>query len=1202
MSSKRIKPIKVSTFKGINRDVSSNDASPEVARILRDMRITPEGKLVRRPEYDTLYDYRPQQFEHTTDDDANQRRVAQMAAGGETYLSHRRKCIALGASGATEYVFTGYVQIDNAPASPTYQTQRLYIERGTRSGLDITWMESTERLFVFGLSADAQYLSDIVDFSMVMDSTKTILYIVISYYDASAATRGIVIYSVTNLYTGNFATATLTADVNNPFSTTAAPVQDIDVDFKNLNLWIVYVGSNILQIIRYRPGVSISYYSYNPGVAPYAVSIVNNSNSATDLIITYSYTSGADVIATYATLNATSATFTDGLQIGNISTLPASYQAGPCCAIDTDGTPHWLYLNTSNTLTHSYLTGGAISSQVMTAALSSGLTGQRYTGWDFVVKNGCVTIFYCPSSPSHSIYKAVRIVTIVDTEAGVYNQSDYTQTYKHDLVEKLASGYQRYFNCYRKYETNTSNRLTYSTGLYFHHATDQHVVKYLHSDKGLYNLSDVHTTDTKQQTMKAIWKGTIPTTSGTTEKQFMLQCDDNRLYRRINYMWMLLEGQRTIDNSRWNWNTVYTPRSHPFNYGGVVRFPAGTGATNQTGWYSYIDRYYFNNDEANRWTDHFSQLARPAPPTAEHFVGIWHKTEQDHADPVNDTRWIPFAVHGPGIEDSTSRVISKFRTYAAGGANEGYVPYIEVFGAISFEYDNTVESQLLLQASNSPVEIGIPEPNSDTFHCWKWIAFGKDVPGGSDLALVKWDSLTAGHLNQRITAINLYLGEMQSEGDTKETVQYYKVKRIQVSAIPRTGESVFDTDTYEGTAVWTDTGSGIYSPADRTLGYVDFSMWDNRAAQGTAAENLGNPLTLYKSTGSGTELYTKQTFIPEGYAYAVTLQNEVWVGGVRLAGVSRANRLMRSARRLGTQVTPDQLAGPDSGAIADLPYDIQGLAHIDDSNLVVIGSSGIHHYDITGGVPIPRKELPEIGTNAADSVLSFIEGGVGQGVRGALFKDIRGNIRIYDGYGAQIISHPIRDDYDASNLGVISLNSTSMISIYVPLHQCLFLIYGTQLFVYDFISSAQWLDWRFAHSITAVCAGVDGELYFSDGKQVFIWPQAGTVDSPNPIWRGSDIILDPRNRGIAKAVFADYLCPGTTLKSQIYRDGSSANDATNAMAASASKTKGASGFTPANGQFEREIALGFGVTSAANCTDLQVDRVIQEILILNTVL
>lgn len=1212
MASTRIKKVEIRDFGGIDRTASSNDSPIQKARISRDGRRFPTGKFVRRPEYDFLYDYRNQQFEHTTDETGREVRGDGAGPGGggdgaatqeipnghQVYRSHGRKNICLGKSGTTEYTFVAYVEIHT-------NWHSLHLERGSRAAtaLDVTWTANGAncRKTIVSTPSQAGYANDWIEYSMVMNVAKNAIHLAVSMHDNTAGTTVVYHYTLTTLYAATVGgiTSTLTATIESSNNIT----RDIDIEISTTgDTFYAIWGRTVVgdDVIRYASGTAAGVWtavlSYTtPGLDFYGISLVL-SPASTSIYMTYTYTEGGLRKLNYTRSNDLLISFGAQSQVAtnqSTSILLADFYYRGVFAVDSGGDRHWVYLNDGGSLTHTYtksVYGGvdAFDSQVMTAAVcldATGVANEVATGWDFAVKNGCVSIFYVDNSLPLRTYKAVRVITSGDAELGTYNRSDYTETIQHDLIEVRAATIDvRYFGIYRKYERNSSLRLSWISCADTITTTN---IRFLHSDKGLYEIDDTHTAtnsvyaDTNQVVIEAIKESKVTSADGSLVQILILQCDDNRLYKRVNYMWMLLEGQRLIDNSGWNWVTVYGDHARFLDYAGSVRMLAGDGATNQNAWYGYVDRYFFTNDAANRYADHYSNLARPPEPATAIVTNV------GGINTDNDT-YNGFTEIVDGERVAKSGVQSNY-VFVAGVAD----PILGFHVAITYEQDGVEESQLRLVTTNGNDLVWVGVADENNFNNLIRLIF----------AVRTWNTVT-NPTSARLTAVNIYLGPPLNHQQSVDATEippdgWYKVKRCQISAQKPVGDNAFADDDVKGTALWSDAGAGLFNLTT----YVDYSMWSSRAAQGTAIDNLGTSLTRYQSTTSGTEIYTKLTTIPEGFKYGIVLQSEVWAASMRMAGVTRKNRLMRSARKIGNQVTPDGFTD-QMGTWTDLPYEILGLSQIDDNNLVVIGKSGIDIFDISGGILNKRDDIVDIGTDATDGVCYIKEGAVGQIIKGMIFKDSTGNIRLFDGYSAGIISDPIRDNFaltsdavDADNYGVLSLNSTSLIATYVPLHRTLWLIYGTKVYVWDITGGSNWQDWRVVHSITGVTIGVDGELFFTDGNTVFVWPQAGTIDNPNPLWRSSDVRLPEGMRAIPKKVWMDYICSTTTLQPKVWKDRGEVTDSTDDMNASTTQTTDRTGYIRSRSAARREIALGFGVTTAASLNSLEVDSLVQELLI-----
>jgi len=1188
-------------FKGIDRTASSNDSNPGSARVLRDMEIDPVGKLVLRDEYDTLYDDRPSQYEHTTDDTNDEQEVKDITNTHESWRSHRRKMVAVTNNGTDEYVFTGYCE-QSASSGDT----ELFIHRGKRGTTDITFPAdggADEPLRICGvddLNGNGYHTNDWIEFSFVSSMSSGsnathVLYIAVTLCDSQEPETQVRFYKVTDLYNADFGNATVSViqTGGNDYITTEASssliTRDIDIEIGTDNGdGDGYNGDRLFFFWGYDPvGGSANRFDYTSTADLTDIDSFTGSDDlyAGSIVIDTSVTASNSLYLTYTDdttlyyqlfvdsgvgnkLQASGNPVEVATGIYNGASLDFYY--GACFAIDGDGAKHWLYRTAEYTLTHNYQpSGGAVQAGAEVTDTLSSVTEVLNTGWDLVVKDGLVTVFYAYGTADDKIYKRVRIVDSGDED---YNSGSFyaAETVRADPNDYA---YRRYFGCYRKYEINVSKRLSYIIGS---NLTTNVTLRYLHSDKGFFDADfddDITSEGDRQVTIEAHREALIDDADGTMTQVLVLQCDDNKLYKRGDYQWVLLEGQRNVDNTGWNWTTDYGGRANIWDLNGTMRFNAGNGASNQNVWYGGIfDRYFFVNTTTHRYNDHYSQLARLDPMPISYVDSI---IEIEHDDaPDGYCEFVDIAgQHG------FTRITHKYKLREDGNPET----YAEFYFAFSLEYDGYQESQLRVQDSDTTYEVGfLPFEGG-----WRRVALLKvkfEIP--------VWNKVSS-PLNTRITAINIYMGEPTSDDDTKLTVQYDWVKRVQVSATKKTGEDPFGTgvaDDIKGEKEWT------VNAGDSTLyyieTYIDYNHWMGRQING-AVDRLGNSNVLYESTGSGSEVYTKNTFIPEGFEHAAVVNNEVWVANIRLAGATRTNRLMRSARRLASQVTPDQLSD-DLSTIADMPYDIKALASISNRILVVVGSHGVDIFDVSAGALVKKDEVAGVGTDATYSVTEMTEGGVGNIVKGVIYKDTEGNIRLCDGYGAQIISDPIFDDHDASNRGVEYLgNNYTAQFIYLQHYRKLILAYGTQIFVLDLKRGLRdFYDWRFSKSVDALCVGVDGELFFTDGVEIYVYPQAGSSDTPDPRWRSQDITFPDDVRLVALKAWMDYLCnwgSDPALKPYVYKDTTEVA-ATNSLAKHTTQQRDMTGFAFGTAAL-REMAFGFKTTTPANITSLEVDRI-----------
>jgi hypothetical protein len=1207
-------------FPGINRAVSAND-NPDGAAISRDGRRLPAGKFVRRDEYDSLYKYRAKQYEHTTDFEVDglvtygDQQVAAITNTHQLYSSHGRKTVVLGISGTTEYTFTAYVE-----KQITAHTHTLYLHRASRTttGLDVTWPAPTggpgadaQRIIVTSITpnAGADLNASWIEFSMVMNTAKTIIYFLVSYHNETTNETIVQSWKIgSNLYHANFSTGAVITGMNPSIEDDLNITRDLDIELVSvggvdqvIGFWGILDVVSGFTVFHYSIdaggwfGTAITQYPVVPTTDIYALSFIRNESlSIPSFFLFFTETSGAErrlwSQAFYYSVGSLPpfAPYVGAAWLNyyddSVTRTPADkFNSRGIISIDVDGKMYILYRLYTTVSTDKLRLTVANSDGTFSTFYNITTTPINTTDinncYDIVAKDGEITIFYTLQASPSVLRKATLIVTSGDAEAGNYLRANFTGTHQYDLVVDMgAKSYFKYFAAYRKYESNSSKRLSYciattdTTGQVFCH---------LHCDIGLYNASG-----SSVQQVTPVWpeEPLMPRTNFSAQQILIIQASDNRLYKRLNYQYVLLEGQRKIDNSGWQWTTVFDDHMRTLQYGGILRILAGCESTARNGVYQYIDRYFFNNDAANRYQDYHSDYQRPAPPPTGTFtvtsitladvLGLGY-TQQE----LYDLGWRPFASVGD---------TEIFNPYLLIPNSESPRAYAEFFTAMSFEYDDIEESQLLYQTPDTPYILGAVQ--AVNAQIYQYLQFHPSIKS--------WQICATGMISPRLTALNCYMGIKNTIADTKYTVQYYKVKRLLVSRTKPTGENAFGNDALKGTAIWSISAAGVATPHDIPDAWIDFNMWQaGLAAAGTAEANLGTALTQYKSTGSGTELYTKDTMIPEAYKFGIVLQNEIYALGVRLAGVTRPNRLMKSARRLGSIVTPDAFTD-DMGTNYDFSYDGQGIAHIDDSTLVIKGTHGTDIFDISGGILRKRDEITDIGTTKPDSVYSIAEGAAGDLIKGVLSQDPLGHIRLFDGYAEQPISDPIRDDFDTLNYGVKTLKANIKQIIYVPLYRCLLVSYGTQIFVFDLEGGKNWQDWRFVAALNASCVGVDGEVFFTDNTQVYVWPDAGAIDSPDPQWRELDVANNPDERLIPKDVWMDFIATGTTLQPKVWKDRGSATNSTNTLAVSATQVRRRTGYLRSGSSAMRETAIGFGVTTAANLTALEVDSIVQQFLVM----
>ncbi len=1177
--------IKQTTFDGIDRSVSSNDKDDQSANILRDMIIDPDDRLKLRDEYAALYEDRPSQFQHTTNDDSDQRVVNEDLNNHEIYRSHGRSCTVVANDGTDEYEFVAYVDRRSSSFINT-----LYVQRAKRNGVDFDTFQAT-RVDVRSTPADnPNFANDWIEFSMRWDEFTNLEFMLI-VHDDSAGTTEVESWTLDTIFAATFNDASTGLTQNNGAAAIESSTQitrDIDFD----------IQSGVIYAFWCRDvGVTTDIHYANDGdwstIGTISLpSDIYGISAAKDPLVG----TGGDVWLSF--INDVGATnpvklelFSAGVPSGSpITVASTSYQGAgslssyrTILAIDADGLKRVLYRTDQTTLKMSYqaASGGVFTGRVMTVTSDLAVDGIiSQTCWDMVAKDGTLTVFYITATDPYAMYRKVAILDSTDE-----NYIDQTTMYGAELVEDKVVTVDTwvYVNCYRQYEVNTNKRVSYIQG---EAISTNLFVKYLHSDKGLFDddfdgsVAEASSLDVQIESLK---EPLVNDDGGTLSQILITQCDDDRLYKRGDYQWDLLEGSRLRDNSDWLWETVFENPAQIWAKNGTVRANAGTAATSQNAWYDYIDRYFFDNTADTVYDDHFSSLARlPAPDAAI----------------ITDSRTTVAAPDGyePFSTANDTKVVNPYRP-----DDDTFGEVVEFFTAISFEYDGFQESQLR--------KIPVSAQSNHGFDLVGRISAGAFFPIQKiTIDMNDWNPVTATQVASptsiRLTAISIHWGIRLAEEDTADTVVYEKVKRVTVSGQKPVGDNVFTgiaaIDDQRGTKIWTDNVDGTYS----IIVYPDYIDFANRTP---ASDYLGNPLVLFDSTAAGTEIYTKSTLIPEGYNQAIVVGDEVWFGGVRLAGVTRTNRLMRSARRLGSQVTPDQFSS-DIGTVLDLNGEIKSLSKIGEDLLVVITSNGVEQFDVRNGFLTKVDELAEVGTNARLTPTPILEGGIGSLIRGVVYKDLQGRVRIFDGAGAPIIDAQVKDNHDSSNKGTSSFNtsrvqqgldSTSAVFIYLPHHRKLILAYpsgsNAVLLVKDFESNGRWYDWRFLDQIDYATVGIDGEMFFTNGDEVFQWPKSGSDDVPDPSWRGKDRAVPNGFRGLIRKIWMDYLytSDGTDiLLPGCYKDRSgSRTNATNALADSSTQTRGRTGFTRVNSQFGREVAVEFHITDASKLTALEVDSI-----------
>ena len=624
---------------------------------------------------------------------------------------------------------------------------------------------------------------------------------------------------------------------------------------------------------------------------------------------------------------------------------------------------------------------------------------------------------------------------------------------------------------------------------------------------------------------------------------------------------------------------------------GVVNVGYGVGEKLVGANYRLINRSFFNDTAANGYADHFLDVSPLKPPDSSILVPdvvaisatianagravsniVHRRIIPQGGGQANEGRIVwngvagvvgddianySFVAHGTGAgyvygvneaffsadrgmrfndtqtnEDNGRQVVTRCRSF--------YV-------ALSYVYDGFQESQLYVI------------PNANTFGSSEVLGYGENGSDGLvglgyrfgpedygfyilkaitvNLRLPDLMNRVVGGLNPRITAVKVYLGEVTDAAQKSTEVNFYPAKTILISKVGTWKDTA--ADWANGEKPWVLNGS-YWEHNDTTPGnyypvVIDVDDYLAMFDAGTYESINGHTDTFMDAT-----LGLQRSPFPESYKVMETFGTKTVLGGVRIDGVNRDNRLLINGVKVtsdGQSVdTPDVL--PDQLAI-DLDFKIQNIAKIDDTTGVVIGDTGIGILDVVGRVF--RKLDKHYGTDSPDSVSDLSVGKEGVGF---LFKD---KFVLFQGYvDPESISDQIKRDSEfGSSIGLTTAiaATTDCWAFYVADAKQLLLIFRASpypVFILDMNDkNGGWLHATFTDAFKAGCNGVDEKLYWLSGYKVFQYPYGQTDNGTKPSidFRLSDASLP---EDIELDVERFYLTAkqgsGETLSATIIRD------------------------------------------------------------------
>jgi hypothetical protein len=1181
------KLVHIKRFGGEEHSGSSPDKKTTSADVMKDRIINPRGRLQKRPGYGALVSgstakalghLSPLTDRFIVDNIVN-------TGGGtdyvECYNSHGRKCSVVGVSGSNTYEFQGVITVNDSDGSII-----LRIYRGLRANGEVTWSGSISdtlgtvsgATLDFGIAVNSAS-QDWVDYSMVLSGTSIYVAITLRNDTGAGTTYDSTVYvaKIDNIFTGTFNNANVGAwskvdsadlvskdDANEfvPFGI------DIAVDGEGkLHVVIPYYdNTGSKYIIKYSQsniakdtwGSEVELTSAGDIHAP-SIVVTPGGDGTENIYISWAEDAGTDLVKfrTFTADSSPSAGLGSPISLATSPILDGNYSwCRAILAIDTGGDLHFLYRTAAQNLYHSRYSGGTEDAKIVVSDAenfrklsntaydvnTNNLPASQYHCWDMVVKNNFARVYLVDDED-----------TTVMSEVTRGNGNNWNPVRE---VESLAT-YHGFLNCRRVYEAYKPMSL-----MYIHTLGAVRDFKYVRDgisrdDPAVPLIEAMHEWEMPRP---KIWVGGALVDVAPIQT-IILQCSDNlyRIYNAdnidvpvVNYSefrglewWERLD--KTIENGGFGDDMTRpdpTERARFTDIKGIVRSGIGRSVQLAGIWYDAISRYFFTNDEENVFINHEVDVQPLQPPLENNvkdddgftFINNDNTLGDIFGATPNTTKTLnyrPFALYqgaqqGRIIDEAIEENVTLFEEF-------NYHFYVKMFwGAVSFIYDNKEESQLYVVGGDktSPLfnEDGVLDGLNDARLFPSNVMWGGIVLAeGEDndrveihphlafqLQMRHWNSGNADRTNPRITGIRIWLGEYTTRSQKIEDTLFYPVKEVVISK-----DSEFKDELYNGESVWT-----WNDPQYEIIMPIDLADWLAGVESGEYREINDHGMMQFKYDEEDGGLL--ESPFPEAYVVSEVVGDQHIIGNVRIDGKDHPDWIMFPAIRSEAgffnkmnDVYPHALP---------MGFTVQGIVSLDERTIGVFGAGGeIAKVDVLERAILDRVggrrglPYPESVTRIDNTTLSLMDD----------------KIWNWDGvHEPASISDPIENDSDqegSTYQGLANTTKTEVWTFDLPAHHWTLFIFpdqgnsGTFMFVFDQERKA-WYRWHFADEFVCGCAGLDGELFFSDGTDIFQFP-SGTDDNGveiEPVWMPSSTQLPEGFVAVINRLRIKYKLTGTT--------------------------------------------------------------------------
>ncbi len=910
------------------------------------------------------------------------------------------------------------------------------------------------------------------------------------------------------------------------------------------------------------------------------------------------------------------------------------WTSGCVMTADSAGAMHFLYRRDdafeNGNMQHSKYSGGVVTTILLPFTLKDYSTDAGVftyilrgdlTNWDFVVKGGgvtcCVFIYYV----EYHATLGYRIKRCESIDGGTFA---IVPGYVH-VSQQPGTKHCVYLCTDRVARSTPMRRLMFidygSTG----------------PNVDLYFLSQEKDASLSQVSIEAMHEMSLPQVTGSPIQTTFVQCDDSRFYKRDStmYHWEVLENTFDYDNAEEAWwrrltPTIVngglaltqapdpTPHAHFHDRNSVLRAGLGLGSKIVPIRYGLLNRKIYDGTGAYNYADHFLDVTPLQPPTSDILMPtVLFRTAICYIDERASNNWFGVAGTNPAFYNLRNENYRRFAHLPEGASMEnGYVIdpdfhpnqnfaastahsiFIRVFRfGLTFIYDGFEESQIYHIPAINVVghyerQLGGVRIPANTGLLWVGVgttAGGTHIPRSFitvNLRLPRWDKRpdwTANPIswwNPRLTAIRVWMADVQSPEEKLEQSVFYPAKTIIVS---KAAHETWKDEWHNGEKAWTINAAGTYFEHNsNVLGehwpvVIDMNDYLNMFAKGDYESINGHSDVDFDTTYG----LNRSPFM-ESYKYALELGDKTIYGGVRIDGVDRPNRMLISAKRSDEgslyntpSVTPDNLA-------KDFRFNIAGLSQVDDDTPVVCGDLGIVTMDARDLAT--RNTHTGVGVTAHDSIVKF-PGGIG------FLSDTL--IRRYIGYGdpdyfgREIVLGSEVGGYS----GISDLSDrTDCWAFYLGRHNQLLLFLRVSpyaagnilAFRYDYIREG-WFRMGLADAFKCGCTGIDGELFWTSGYKIFSYPYAGNDNGValNPLYRFADDRIPEEAEVDIERLFVTHKTAGANLIATVIRDRGGLANIAHTITASATRVNTSRKLDASTGRrARREVSLQLSATGA----------------------